>query len=228
MFDWPEKMHVLRSFLFVLATTQPRQPKPNLLYMGKEVSEGDKRFNAQLFLSNSSTEKKTEKLFEHEGLFGEQGCDLTLEKANFLENLLTYVNQASISPVKNNETAIYVVNIALAQLLLLVNSLPDIDNYVYKDNELKMLCPMYNTETGQFLGTENRLAAISVRGDKDELFLSYGFNKEKSKQLFSVYKVRLPNVFMSSAFKKHKEFLISDEKRKKLNFIFLLAFDNRS
>ena len=60
--------------------------------MGKEVSEGDKRFNAQLFLSNSSTEKKTEKLFEHEEFFGEQGCDLTLEKANFPENLLTYVN----------------------------------------------------------------------------------------------------------------------------------------
>ena len=87
---------------------------------------------------------------------------------------------------------------------------------------------MYNNETGQFLGIENRLAATGVRGDKDELFLSYGFNNEKSKQLFSVYKVRLPNIFMSTAFKKHKEFLTSDEKRKKLNFIFLLAFDNRS
>ena len=63
-----------------------------------------------------------------------------------------------------------------------------------------------------FLGPWKRLAAISVRGDDDELFLSYGFNKEKSKQLFSLYKVCLPNIFQSTCFKKHKDFLKSDDK----------------
>ena len=78
----------------------------------------------------------TEKLFKHDGFFGDQNSDLTLEKANFPENLLTFVNQATISPLKNNQEAIYVVNVALAQLLPLVNSPPDIENYVCKDNEL--------------------------------------------------------------------------------------------
>ena len=106
-----------------------------------------------------------------------------------------YINQASISPLKNNEEAIYVVNVALAQLLPLVNSPLDIENFVCKENEVKLLCPLYDTETARFLGLEKPLAVISVRGDDDELFLSYGYNKEKCKQLFSLHKVRLLNIF---------------------------------
>ena len=63
---------------------------------------------------------------------------------------------------------------------------------------------MYDTETVQFLGIEKRLAAISVRGDEDELFLSYGYKKEKSKTLFLSQKVRLPNIFVSTCFKKQR------------------------
>ena len=115
--------------------------------MSKEISKGDKRMKTQLYLANNSNEKTTEKLFKHNGFFGEETSYLTLEKANYPENLLTYINQASISPLKNNEEALYVVNVALAQLLPLVNFPPDIENYVCKDNEVKLLCPMYDTET---------------------------------------------------------------------------------
>ena len=138
---------------------------------------------------------------------GDQSSDLTLVKADFPENLLVYVNQAAISTLKNNNEALYVVNIVLAQILQLVNSPPDIEQYKCKENEVKLLCLMNDTEKARFLGLEKRLASISVRGDEDGLLLSYGYDKEKSKLLFSSYKVRLPNIFQSTCFKKHREFL---------------------
>ena len=113
------------------------------------------------------------------------------------------------------------VNVALAQLLPLVNSPPDIDNYVCKENKVKLLCPLYDTESAQFLGFE-------MRGDDDELFLSYGYNKEKSKQLFSSHKVRLPNIFQSTCFKKHKDYLKGDDKGESLTlFCYLLCIDRK-
>ena len=72
---------------------QVPQSKANLLYMNKEVSEGDKRMKMQFYLSNEKGNlKTTEKLFPQDGYFGDQRSDLTLVKANFLENLLVYVN----------------------------------------------------------------------------------------------------------------------------------------
>ena len=162
----------------------------------------------QLYVSNDNDDKITKKLFIHDGFFGDQNSDLTLEKANFL----CYINQATMSPLKNNQEAIYQTNVALAQLLPLVNSPPDIENYVCKENKVKLLCSKYDTETGQFWGIEKRLAAISVKGDEDEVFLSYVFNKEKSKVSFSSHKMCLPNIFQSTYFKKHKDYLKSDDK----------------
>ena len=189
--------------------------------MSKEISEGDKRMKTQLYVSNDNDDKITEKLFKNDEFFGVQNSDLTFEKANFSENLLRYANQATISPLKNNQEAIYVVNVTLAQLLPLVNSPTDIESYVCKDNKIKLLYPMYDTKNGKFLGVEKQLAAISVRGDEEELFLSYGYNKEKSKVLFLSQKVRLPNIFVSTAFKKHKDFLKSDDKGESSTLFFI-------
>ena len=83
----------------------------------------------------------------------------------------------------------------LAHLLPLVNSPADIEQYEHKENEVKLLCPLYDTTNAHFLGFEKRLAAILVRGDEDEAFLSYDCDKEKSKFLFSSHKVWLPNIF---------------------------------
>ena len=137
-----------------------------MLYMSKEIAEGDKRMKTQLYVSNDNDDKITEKLFIHDGFFGDQNSDLTLEKANFL----CYINQATMSPLKNNQEAIYQTNVALAQLLPLVNSPPDIENYVCKENKVKLLCSKYDTETGQFWGIEKRLAAISVRVTRMKFF----------------------------------------------------------
>lgn len=122
------------------------------------------------------------------------------------------MNQASILTLKNDDEAIFTVNVALAQILPLVNSPPNIDEYECAEDEVKLLCPLYDKQSGHFLGLEKRLAAISIRGNSNEYFLSYGFDKEKSKVLFSTYKMMLPNIFQSTYFKKYKDFLKSDDK----------------
>ena len=135
------------AFFIILAAIQPCQPKPNLLYISKEISEGDKRMNTQLYLIIIQTKTLLRNYLPIMVFFGEETSDLTLEKANYPENLLVYIYQASISPLKNNEEVIYVVDVSLAQLLPLVNSPPDIENYVCQKNEVKLLCSMYDTET---------------------------------------------------------------------------------
>ena len=66
---------------------------------------------------------------------GDQSSDLTLVKADFPENLLVYVNQAAISTLKNNDEALYVVNIVLAQILQSVNS-PLLNNISVRKTKL--------------------------------------------------------------------------------------------
>ena len=57
-------------------------------------------------------------------LIKDQRTDLTIVKANFPENTLMYVNQGSISPVKNGY-AIYLDLVILAQILPLANPPPE-------------------------------------------------------------------------------------------------------
>ena len=57
-------------------------------------------------------------------LIKDQRTDLTIVQANFPENTLMYVNQGSISPVKNGY-AIYLDLVILAQILPLANPPPE-------------------------------------------------------------------------------------------------------
>ena len=43
-------------------------------------------------------------------------------------------------------------------------------------------------------------------------FLVYGFDKERSKTLYCVNKLPLPNIFQCTAFKKHSAFLLSQNR----------------
>ena len=70
------------------------------------------------------------------------------------------------------------------------------------------LVPLYNTENWYFKGLNKWLGYITIRGDPDEQFYSYGFNEEKSKILCASIIQPLPNIFQSTAFKKHVPFLI--------------------
>ena len=149
------------------------------------------------------------------GFFKDQRTDLIIVKANFPENRLVYVNQGSISPVKN-DYVIYLDFVILAQILPLANPPPEInlDTHEFKDNEALLFVPLYNTENGLYRGLTKKLARITLRDDKNETFYSYGFDKEKSKLLFCVNRQPIPNMFECTAFKKHTSYLLSKNQEK--------------
>ena len=149
------------------------------------------------------------------GFFKDQRTDLIIVKANFPENRLVYVNQGSISPVKN-DYVIYLDFVILAQILPLANPPPEInlDTHEFKDNEALLFVPLYNTENGLYRGLTKKLARITLRGDKNENFYSYGFDKEKSKLLFCVNRQPMPSIFQCTVFKKHTSYLLSENQER--------------
>ena len=50
---------------------------------------------------------------------------------------------------------------------------------------------------------------ITLEGDANEQFFSYGFDKERSKTLYFVNKQPLLNIFQCTAFKKHSAYLLN-------------------
>ena len=62
-----------------------------------------------------------------------------------------------------------------------------------------------------------KLAHITLRGDANERFYSYGYSNEKSTLLYSVMKHPLPSIFHCTAFKKHDPILL-DENQNKATF----------
>ena len=171
--------------------------------------------------------------------FGNKKGDLMVPRKNFPENTLVYWNQGTISTVKG-ELAIYLINAVLGQVLPMVICPPDLDNYVCKRNEVKMHLLQYNVETGEFKGIEGALSYIMVRGDEDELFLSYGYDTTKSTVLYLSFKQVLPNMFQCTCFKRHHQLLTNErddssklfyylhqlltEKKQLINFAVMFSF----
>ena len=134
------------------------------------------------------------------------------------------MNQGSISPIKG-EQAIYLEFVIIGQILPFANPDPkiDLDHYDFKDNEVLLFVPSYNTETGLYQGLKKKLGYITLRGDVNERFFSYGYQKEKSKVLYCTVKQPIPNIFHCTAFKKHMGYLL-DENQKKSNMSYMFLF----
>ena len=121
------------------------------------------------------------------GFFEDQTADFIITKANFLENTLVYANHGSVTPVKG-KLAIYLDYVILEQLIPAMNTPENIVEYESKPKEIKLTTALYNVESGKILGLEKHLVFIMVRGDQDEAFFSYCFDKTKLKKLYSTSK----------------------------------------
>ena len=102
----------------------------------------------------------------------------------------------------------------------------DLKTYVPNDNEAIIYSPLYNVNTGLFHGLTRKLGLITVRGDEQERFFSYGYSKEKSKVLYCTMKTQLPNIFSSTCFKKHTQLLLDQHEngvKQSRQFFFLPA-----
>ena len=183
------------------------------MVLSTESQSENQKSRSQLMVSiGENKDSNTENIWKKSVFFKDQRIDLTIPKANFSENTLCYVNQGTVSQVKDGE-AIYLEYVILGQIMPLANPDPsiDLDNYEFKDNECLLYVPLYNTETGLFKGLGKKLGYISLRGDKFEAFYSYGYDKEGSKLLYCTMKQPLPNIFQCTSFKKHKDFLIQEK-----------------
>ena len=96
----------------------------------------------------------------------------------------------------------------LGQLMQVVNPDPQInlDNNEFKDHEACLFMPVYNKGTGLYAGLTKKLAHVTLRGDANERFYPYRFDKEKSTLLYCVNKKPLPNIFHCTSFKQHHAF----------------------
>ena len=185
-----------------------------MMYLSQEVTSKDQQLKTQMAVSFQDDEtKNSEKVWQESGFFDDHRSDLTIQKANFPENTLCYVNQGSVLIVKGGSQAIYL------QLMPLANPDPSInlETHVFQEHEALLYVPFYNKVTGLYGGLTKKLAHIILRGDDSERFYSYGFSKEKSALLYCTHKDPLPNIFHCMAFKKHYEFLL-DENQKKAKF----------
>ena len=200
--------------------------KASKLYLSKEASTKDQNLKTQMMmtLNDDNDSQKTETIWRSNGFFKEQRTDFTINKPNFPENILVYVNQGSISHIKG-EQAIYVELVILGQILPFANPDPKIklDNHDFKDNEVLLFVLSYKTETGLCQGLKKKLGCITLRENVNEQFFSYGYNKKNSKVLFCTVKQPLPNIFHCTAFKKHMSYLL-DENQKKSNMSHMFLF----
>ena len=196
------------------------------MFLSKEIHNQHEKSKTQMMVSlGEQRESNTEKIWAESGYFNDQRVDLTIPNANFPENTLVYVNQGSISPVKDGE-AIYLEYVVLGQIMPVANPDPsiDLDTYKFKENECLLYVPLYNKENGLYRGLSKKLGYITLRGDKNETFYSYGYDKERSRLLYCSMKQPIPNIYFCTNFKKHRNYLLNEKATERLAstlFLFL-------
>ena len=196
------------------------------MFLSKEVHNQNEKSKTQIMVSLADQkDKNTEKIWGENGFFNDQRVDLTIPKASFPENTLCYINQGTISPMKEGE-AIYLEYVVLGQIMPVANPDPeiDLDTYEFKENECLLYVPLYIKVIGLYRGLTKKLGYIMLRGDKNEMFYSYGYDKERSKLLYCSMKQPIPNIFFCTSFKKHKNYLINEHTTDRLAsslFLFL-------
>ena len=191
--------------------------------MSKEVSDKDRSMKTQLLMTspiNSNEKVSGERVWKENGFFKEVKPEMNIEKANVPENTLLYINQGFISTVKSGELAMYVHNFIIGQLIIAANQPANINEYSFRENEVKLLSCVYDLESGTFKGLRPMLAYIVLRGDSDEVFFSYGYNKAKSSVLYSYAKQQIPDTFIATSFKKHFQEVVNEKKNEDYSKMF--------
>ena len=153
----------------------------------------------QLLLPMKNKGKNGTDLWRKNGYFSTQACDFSIEKANFPENTIFYINQAYLS-YKDNKKIYYNDIFIIGQITPLVNQPENISAYSPKEDEVKILRPKCNSTTGNFLGLQYCIAYLTVQNDLQKQFFGYGYSKENNKILCSTHKIKIPSSFSTTIF----------------------------
>ena len=124
-----------------------------MLLLSKEATEKKGSLKTHLLLStNSQLSGKISRdtVWRKQGFFSDERADFNLEKRNFPENALCYINQEYA--VKGGELAIYNHVFILGQLRVAANQPKDIETYDCTKNEAKLIGCLYDQLTAEVLG----------------------------------------------------------------------------
>ena len=110
--------------------------KSNVMYLSKEATSQDSSLKTQLLLSTGDKKNWDRKIWNKTSFFGDQSTDLTINKLNFPENTLVYINQGSVTPLKG-KLAIYLEYLLVRQLIPAMNNPENIEEYECLPNEVK-------------------------------------------------------------------------------------------
>ena len=113
-------------------------------------------------LQKRQVTRKIALIYGKKGFFSSQVCDFSLEKANLSENTTFYLSY------KGNNKIYYEDIFIVGQIVPLLKRPEKLDEYYPKENEVKIICAIYDTVSGPFLGLENCLGYLTVRGDGQE------------------------------------------------------------
>ena len=101
-----------------------------------------------------------------------------------------------------------------------MNNPENIEEYQCLPSDVKMIVPLYNNNSGDFLGLEKGLAFIVVTGDQDKAFFLYDYDNAKSKNFILFLKNVLPNISSGTCFKKHQDFLVEQWAKQEASILF--------
>ena len=180
---------------------------------------------AVIFENNiRSVEVSVEKVRKNVGYFDARKSDYSMKKVNFPENILFYLNQSYLTTKKNNKI-FYCDYFITGQTVKSSNPPWNVSSYTLKENEVKMVRPYYDPETGEFKGLYETIGYLVVRGSLEKVFFNYGFDKKKSKALYSYYRRRIPNSYSGTIFNRHRTIIESGEVEGDFSriYFFLLA-----
>ena len=121
--------------------------------------------------------KSTTCIWPKPGYFKQQPCDFHMDKENFPENSVIYINQGYLL-TKDNKKLYYADYYIVGQVIECINPPGDISNYVCKDRGVKVYRPQDDLATGQFLGLYESLGFLVVRGNQDGHFLDMDIAKK--------------------------------------------------
>ena len=152
-----------------------------------------------------------EPIWEQNGFLGEEKSDFELSKRNYPEISSLYLNQAYLT-VQKGEDKVYSDHVILGQISAAANSPDDMKTYECAENEVKLVAPFYNEQTGEVLGLRKSLGFINLRGDEEDAFFNYGFSKNKSKVLYAAQKMVTPKVFSGTVFKRHRNEMLKEKR----------------
>ena len=134
-----------------------------------------------------------------------------MEKVNFQENTLFYLNQSYLIVKKKKKIFFYCDHFIVGQIIELSNLAQDVSSCTLKENEVKMVRPRYDPEAGEFKSLYETIGYLVLRDSPKKVVLNYGFDREKSKVLHSSCRRRIPNSLSGTMFNRHRMMIESRE-----------------